>query len=448
MKIVKDDLLRANRLAFPILFTFLTSFAFTFADQAIIGRTSLEGYAAVCIVSNIIYAITGSIGVMGLCVNILGANYLGSGDKKSYSNLFNTTLTASIIFGVMLEIIIIIFGKNIIHNGLNMTGDMANFGLQYLYISGIGIGINMMLFVLSAYFKSMENVSLFVPASIASNIVNLFFNYSLVFGKFGFPELGVSGAAIGTVLGLSTTLSIYIYNFVKMKDIRFSFFINMEYLKKLIKTYLPLVGQDLLESTLLVLIVSRMIAQMGAMESGIYSLTMFIAGIVMLPIYAYSNASVTLVAKAYGSEDKQGLRSLPYGILVSALTVTIIVTLPIFAFKTSLMGLITNDSNLIAESTVFIALVMILQMINSSHLIFKNALNGIGDEKWVLKSGLIITGISVICMYMFASTLELGLSGIYYGFGLNYVLCSVVFFVRYYRKTSGVGTDGVLERVS
>lgn len=447
MILKKEDLIRANKLAFPILFTFLTSFAFTFADQAIIGRTSLEGYAAVSIVSNIIYAITGSIGVMGLCVNIIGANYLGKGDHKSYESLFNTALTASIIFGIVIEAIIIIFGKSIIINGLKMTGNMAIYGAQYLYISGLGICINMMLFVLSAYFKSKEKVSLFVPASIASNIVNLFFNYALVFGKFGFPKLGVSGAAIGTVLGLGTTLMIYIYNFKVMKDIRFSFKLKTEFLKKLIKTYLPLVGQDILESTLLVIVVSRIISQMGAMESGIYSLTMFLAGIVMLPIYAYSNASVTLVAKSYGSRDIDGLRSIPYGILFSTLIVTLVVSLPIFIFKVSLMGLITSDTNLILHSSVFIALVMLLQLVNSSHLIFKNALNGIGDERWVLKSGIGITIVSVVCMYVFTRGFDMGLSGIYYGFGVNYGLCSVVFFARYYVKTRGGCFEGEVESV-
>lgn len=442
----KDDIIRANKLAFPILFTFLTSFAFTFADQAIIGRTSLEGYAAVCIVSNIIYAITGSIGIMGLCVNILGANYLGSGDKKSYEDLFNTTLTLTILLGVLIELVILIFGKTIINNGLNMSGDMAIYGQNYLYISGIGIGINMMLFMFSAYFKSMEKVSMFVPASIISNIVNLFLNYSLVFGKFGFPKLGVAGAAIGTVMGLLTTLTIYIYHFVVLKDIRYKFSVKMVYLQRLLKTYFPLVGQDLLESTLLVLIISRMISQMGALESGIYSLTMFIAGIVMLPIYAYSNASVTLVAKSYGSEDKEGLKSLPYGILASALVVTIAVSMPIFIFKINLMGLITSDKSLILNSVVFIALVMVLQLINSSHMIFKNALNGIGDERWVLISGVIITFVSVAIMYVLVNSLNMGLSGIYYGLGVNYTLCSIVFFVRYYGRTKEFTQVEALER--
>lgn len=80
----KNDILKILSIAFPILFTYITGYIFTLGDQSIIGRTSLEGYSAVSVVSNILYAVTGTLGIMSLSLNILGSK---KNRRKRYARI-------------------------------------------------------------------------------------------------------------------------------------------------------------------------------------------------------------------------------------------------------------------------------------------------------------------------------------------------------------------------
>ncbi len=88
-----------NNLALPILLTYLMGFIFTLGDQAIVGRTSLEGYTGVTTISNILYYITGTLGIIGLTLNIHGSRLLGEKRFDEYAKLFNVAFTISIVIG-------------------------------------------------------------------------------------------------------------------------------------------------------------------------------------------------------------------------------------------------------------------------------------------------------------------------------------------------------------
>lgn len=87
------------------------------------------------------------------------------------------------------------------------------YACDYSKIAGIGLGINMLLFIFSSYFKNLQKPMVYLYGTIISLVVNFVLDYMLVFGKFGFPKMGVIGAGIGTVAGLFCHLIIYIVAF-------------------------------------------------------------------------------------------------------------------------------------------------------------------------------------------------------------------------------------------
>lgn len=207
--VLNNNLKRINKLAAPVLLSYLTGFLFTLADQAIIGRTSLNAYAAVSVVSNLLYAITGTLGIISLALNINGSKMLGENNKKGYAELFSTAMSLSIIIGLLFEIIYLSLGKIILKSGFNMSEDLLGYGYRYLIIAGLGTGLNMIIFIFSSFYKTIEKTGVLLTGSIISNFINIALDYVLVFGKFGFPELGVTGAAIGTAAGLAVNVLIY-----------------------------------------------------------------------------------------------------------------------------------------------------------------------------------------------------------------------------------------------
>lgn len=432
---------RVNALALPILLTFLTSFLFTFGDQMIIGRTSLQGYASVSMISNILYALTGTLGVMGLCINIIGSTFLGENNEQQYANLFNTAFTVSILIGVLFEVLVFVFGKWFLIDMLKQPSEMVEMSLQYLNIASVGLGLNLLLFVYSAYYKSVEQPLALVYSSLISNVVNIVVDYILVFGALGFPKLGVSGAAIGTVLGLLVNLLFYQWHFIKSGIIKQRLMINFELLKKIFVNYMPLVGQDFLESTAMVLIISGIISRLGTLNSAIYGVAVFIMSVVLLPIYAYGNATVTLMAKTKGANDIANMNKIPLIAMTMLAMILSLLAIPLLFFTDFVIGLITSESTLILETGKIMVILLIIQLLNIPNMVYKYALNGIGDEKWVLYFSIILTLLTAPLLYYFAIVAHMGIKGIFIGLGLNYLGHALGFMIRFNFVKKGLSAE-------
>lgn len=422
---------RVNSLALPILLTFLTSFLFTFGDQMIIGRTSLQGYASVSMISNILYAITGTLGVMGLCINIIGSNFLGEDNEKQYENLLNTAFTASLVIGVLFEILVFVFGKWFLIDILKQPSEMVGMSLQYLNIASFGLCLNLLLFVYSAFYKSAEQPLALVYSSLISNVVNIVVDFILVFGVFGFPKLGVSGAAIGTVLGLLTNLLFYQWHFTKLGKIKQKLMIDFILLKKIFANYVPLVGQDFLESTAMILIISGIISRLGTLNSAVYGIAVFIMGVFLLPIYAYGNATVTLMAKSKGANDGMAMNKIPLISMSMLVMILLLLAVPLLFYTPFVIGLITSERTLVLETSKIIIILIAIQFFNIPNMIYKYALNGIGDEKWVLYFSIILTVLTAPMLYYFAIVSQMGVKGILIGLGLNYFGHAFGFVLRF-----------------
>lgn len=356
---------------------------------------------------------------------------------QGYYKIFDTCITISLCIGVTLELAFVIFGNLVLKYFFNMQGLVLIYGYEYLCIAGLGICLNMLLFNFSAYFKSTEKTSIFIRTSIISNIVNILIDYLLVFGKLGLPKLGVMGAAIGTIVGLLTNTLIYYYYFKKFSGRSIKIFINKDILIKLMKSYIPLVGQDFIESSAFILIITSIVTSLGTVSMGAYNLIMVIINIIILPVYAFGNATLTLVAKTNGSKDTTETKriiQLPF-ISMSILSILLLPIGIILLSNFHFFGkLVTNNPELIYTSVKVIKYAILIQFFNMTNQILKYALNAIEDANWVLIYTTVISALSLYIVYLLSKTLGFGLIGIFCGLGFNYIILTIGFLYRYIKK--------------
>lgn len=438
ISILRKDSKRINKIAIPLLITSLTNILFNIGDQAIIGRISVEGFTAISVVSNLLYALTGTLGIISVALNIIGADLMGKNDRKAYSDLFNTIITLSLWIGIGFELLCIILGRILLKNLYHMEGSMLTDGYTYLVICGTCLLLNTLMFIFSAYFKSIEDTSILFIASIISSIINIGVDYILVFGKFGLPRLGVAGAAIGSVVGLLVNVIIYIVKFNKLSDFKYSLMMKGKLIIKILRTYIPLLGQDLIESTGFAFVIMIIITRLGTIETGAYNLINIIMEIITLPIYAYGNALITVIAKS--KEDTHcSFRSRAPLITISIL-VGLIFPLCIIlkVFSNQAFSIITDKAELIKFASVSMLAAITIQLPFIVYQVYKYALNAIDDEKWVFYYQGIISVISLVTIYYCSANFNNGLVGLFVGQGINYLLLAVGFFFRYLRKSKTI----------
>lgn len=175
-------------------------------DNIMVGQVGTEQMTGVAIVNQLIFVYNLCIfgGVSG--AGIFTAQFFGQKDDEGVANTFRFKLwMAAILTGITI-LILAAFGEPLIQmylNGNQDGGDTAaalHYGKEYLWIMLAGLPAFMVVQVYASTLRECGSTITPMKAGITAVLVNLVFNYLLIYGKFGFPELGVKGAGVATVL--------------------------------------------------------------------------------------------------------------------------------------------------------------------------------------------------------------------------------------------------------
>ncbi|MGF1438679.1 MATE family efflux transporter [Bacillus thuringiensis] len=279
---------------------------------------------------------------------------------------------------------------------------------------------------------------MFIGSTVAS-ILNVILNYLLIFGNFGFPKLGISGSAIATIIALSINLIFYMYLCRKQLKITFlNFKIYINNLKFLCKKSTSLVGQEILEGGIFIIGVNAMIARTGDIQLSGYLLISQILSIILISMYMYYSSILTLVSERYGSKQLMDLKELPR-VTLGLIMVFYIVLSIIFVFlKYEVVAFIANDTNLINYATSILTFIIIANIFNPLHNVYKYALQAIGQSNYVLIKTDIINLITFVMMVMTIYVFNLNIFGVFINLFFNYVMLSIIFSRKYKGILNGI----------
>ncbi len=185
-------------------------------DNIMIGRVGTEQMSGAAIVNQLIFVYNLCIfgGVSG--AGIFTAQFYGQGDTEGVRQTFRFKLWLAIMLTAATIILFLGAGSDLIQFYLNGEGEAADatailqYGEQYLRIMLLGLPAFLVSQVYASTLRECGETVLPMKAGIVSVLVNLTFNYFLIYGKFIFPELGVAGAAIATVLSRYVETSIIV----------------------------------------------------------------------------------------------------------------------------------------------------------------------------------------------------------------------------------------------
>ena len=197
---------KVMKVAVPIMIqNGITNFV-SLLDNIMVGQCGTEAMSGVAIVNQLMF-------VYFLCMfgtsaggGIFTAQYYGIKDDEGIRYTVRYKFWLMSLLSVAVVVVAIIFGSDLIGlylNGDNEGGDLAltlQYGLDYMHIVLISIPAIMVSMVYSSTLRECGETVLPMKAGVVAVFVNLVFNWLLIYGNLGFPELGVKGAAIATVI--------------------------------------------------------------------------------------------------------------------------------------------------------------------------------------------------------------------------------------------------------
>ncbi|MBR6360541.1 MAG: MATE family efflux transporter [Clostridia bacterium] len=205
---------RVLAIAVPIMVqTGITNFV-SLLDNIMVGRTGTEQMSGVAIVNQLLF-------VFYLCIfggfagaGIFTAQYYGAKDDEGIRRTFRYKLWLGIILTSAALIIFSCFGSELVSLYLNGSSDGGNleaargYAMDYMFIVLLGLPAFAVVQIYANTLRECGETVVPMRAGITAVAVNLVFNYLLIYGKFGFPRLGVKGAAVATVLSRFAELAV------------------------------------------------------------------------------------------------------------------------------------------------------------------------------------------------------------------------------------------------
>ena len=385
--------------------------------------------------SSIIHMINVLLSICSTGVGIVIAQYLGAKQKEDAKISFNNGLIFNLLLSVVL-FAILFFLKEPLLKMIDCPEENLNDAIKYVSIIAFGIPLNALVNIVSTNLRVHKKPGFITLVGVISNIINVFLNYVLIYGKFNFPELGIEGAAIATISSQIIMLVLgLIFSPIILKDKIYKLSISYKHLYKIISIGLP----SALESfcyTLSSLFVTAAINQLTDAEM----LARAYINIIALYIYqfsiAFGQANSILVGHLVGQNDYVKAKKRTYSsyLLCFPILLMLIILLNIFGEHIFYFMSKSNEESelIISFALSVLPWLFLYETGRCINLIFINSLKASGDVIYPLIS-------AIICMFIFSSLgswvlgiyCNLGFLGIFLAQALDEVVRAILMLFRW-----------------
>ena len=404
------------KLSIPIFLELLLITIVGQMDTIMLGKYSdtavatLGGMTQLLNIQNVIF------GFISLGTSILIAQYVGARNKINIHETITVALILNVILGLALGIVFY-FSWNLLLTTINLPVELIPLGKNYFRLVGGLCVFQAITLTCGAIMKSHGNPTPILFINIGVNLINIIGNGMLIFGWFGAPILGVTGAGISTVV--SRGIGCVIGLIVMMRFCRFKFrpkFLTpfpKKVVKNLLSIGIPTAGENLAWNVAQIIILS-MVNSMGSNQITARTYLMLIANFVMTFSISLGQGTAIQVGQLIGARKKNEAYERCFTSLKLSIILAFIVTLVLMLLKEPVMSIFTKDKEVLEFAYKVFPFIMILEVGRVFNVIIINSLHAAGDIKFPMIMGIIFMfGIAVTFSYLFGLKLGYGLIGIW-----------------------------------
>lgn len=423
-----SNLKNLNKIAVPLIFQSVSGLIIGMLDQIMIGKISVFAYSAVGVVFNLLYLIAGVLGVISVAFNIKGSKAIGKNDKDSFSNEFYASLLLDIIVGILFFTIIVLFSQKILKLFYDFKGDILIEANKYFLVMSSYILIQLLIFSFAAVLKMNRKTNKILIVSTFTAFLDLILNYILIYGKFGLPAMGVSGAGLSTII--SSLINLFIYISLERQLLHFHVSKVLVYFKTMINNLemiLSLIGQEIIECFVLGFFINIVLTRLGLISLTTYLILEQIMSITFMPMYMYGSATMILASESIGAGDTNNLKDIVYQAIKVSLIIYLVFSIIYFIFRNYIPAIIISDKEIIYNSSKFIPLVIIIYIFRPIQTIYKYTLQSLEKAGLVFITTTIINAVYLLIIFILYYLNFINLVYIYVGI----MICDFTLLVFY-----------------
>lgn len=327
-------------MALPIVLSMLVQAVYNIVDSIFVARISEEAFTALSLVfpfQNVMIAVGFGTGVG---INSLLSRSLGEKDYRKVKQIAQNGIFLCAVTYVVFLVTTLLFTR-VYMESQTKNPVIVEHGITYMRIVGIySFGIFAQL-IFEKLLQSTGKTSYIVMTQGLGAVINIILDPIMIFGLFGFPKLGVAGAAIATVLGqIVGGIVAIILNFTKNKELSLDFKgfrPNLQVIANIYKIGVPSIIMASIGSGMLYLL-NKILLVYSESAAAVLGAYFKIQSFVFMPVFGFTNAMIPIAAYNYGAQNKERLITAYRSCLLYALSIMLTGTLLFQLFASQILS--------------------------------------------------------------------------------------------------------------
>ncbi len=406
------------KLALPSMAENSLQMLFGMVDTAFLGHLSWQAMSGAGLANQLIFVFQVVIVAASVGVNVIVSNATGVNNRRKASRSLWNGVLLCLLWSVLLAGL-----APFSHNFLKIFGqvDGAVFQHAVTYLRTILLGMSSMslMAVLGAALRGSGDTKTPMFATGFANLLNIFLDYAMIFGKFGFPRMEVFGAALATVISrfvgvlvlfVAVSKNLYLGERIKkaMKP-------SLEDLRDIVRVGLPAAGENFMFSCGL-LVFASILLMSGPMAYAGHRIGINIESLSFMPGWGISVAVTTLAGQYNGRRELEKVSAVArQGFLLAAL-IQVSAGAFIFLFPEIMIRLFTNQAEIVEIAKIPVRLVGLFQIFLALESSMNGVLRATGNTTFsMIVSAVAMWAVRLPLAYLFSVKLKLGLLGAWMG---------------------------------
>lgn len=423
------------RIGLPIMLGQACVIILAFADNIMIGWHSVDELAASSFVNNVmnLFILT-ELGFAAGMTPMIGADN-GTGNIKGIGiTVKNGLMTNGIIGGISIILLTIIY---FCLDHFGQAPELMPYIKPYFAIIGISTLFALGFNVLKQFTDGICRPMISMTLLMIGNLLNIFGNWVLIYGRLGFPEMGLTGAGISTLVSrvlILIVFAVYIFKSKKMNEYARAIkeaLLSRGEMKTVFKMGYPVGIQMALESSTFTF-AAVMAGWLGVIQLAAHQVVITISQLFFLMMQGLSFAVSILVSNAFGRKDLGSVREYARKGYFMTLGISATLSALLYCFRYQAAGIFTDSPEVSAMAVSLFFLLFAYQFGDGLQLCFANVLRGIQDVRPIMYAAFVSYYlIAIPSAYVLGFKTSLGIHGIWLGFPIGLTLAGIFFYARY-----------------
>ncbi|MBC6406750.1 MAG: MATE family efflux transporter [Rhodobacteraceae bacterium] len=427
------------RLGLPLVGGHLAQFAIGMTDAAMLGWYSVEALAAVVLGATLFLQIFILGSGFAMAVMPMVAEAQAQGNQVLVRRIARMGLWLSL--GYALASLPIFWFSGAVLIGLGQDAELALATQGYLRIAGFGILPALLVMVLKSYLAALEHTRAVLWITVLAALINVAANYALIFGHWGAPELGLAGAALGSivvqVVSLVGAVGYALYALPAHRLFHRLWRADTEILRKVFHLGVP-IGLTGCAEAMLFAMATMMMGWLGKIPLAAHGIAINLAGATFMIHLGLSNAATVRVGNALGRRDADHMAR---GAAVACLLSVLVSGCVIAAFlliPEALIGLFLavdepKRDAIMAAGVALLTVAALFQLVDGAQVVALGLLRGVMDTRipmWIAVVSYLLIGVP--CAYGLGFRAGWGGVGVWLGFVVGLSVAGIWLMWRFW----------------